>query len=221
MQKQLRIIGSDVCQPCSISGHDGDACRANKLEDGGVFCVTCSSISQPIAANARSIYQMPMSVKMVVAELLRNEPSQSDTTALKASYAQYGPGELTTERASAAVAQGNVDVVLGSGRVNFSADALAHVVVHFQYEEVKNYERNTFAKTAISADGEALLTLLDERLCPPNLVAATRKLLEIGFVVLASDLDPHMRRVALCHTLGDEFNQRNPRGIFAEVNYVV
>lgn len=227
MQK-IRILGgaSDVCRPCAISGHDGDSCRANKLEDGGVFCVTCASVSRPIADNARAIYQMPMSVKLVVAELLRSDPSQYQSqsqslTPLTATYAEYGPGELSGERAAAAVAQGNVDTVLGSGRVNFATDALAHVVVRFQYEEVKNYDRNAFAKKEVSAAGESLLTLLNQRSCPPTLVAATRKLLEIGFVVLASDLDPLMRRVALCHTLGADFNQRNPRGIFAEINYVV
>jgi len=167
-----------------------------------------------------------MSVKLVVAELLRSDPSQfpsqsQSSMPLTATYAEYGPGELSAQRASAAVAQGNEDTLLGSGRVNFATDALAHVVVRFQYAEVKSYDRNAFDKKEVTAQSESLLTLLNQRSCPLTLVAATRKLLEIGFVVLACDLDPHMRRVALCHTLGADFDQRNPRGIFAEVNYVV
>jgi hypothetical protein len=225
MTKQLRIIGTDVCQPCSISGHDGDACRANKLDDGGVFCITCSSVSTPISENARAIYQMPMSVKLVVAALLRRDVSQPEPDPqyepLTATYAQYGPDELTPERASAACAQGNADVVLGQGRIVFATDALASLDVRFQYQEVKNFARNAFDPKAITADDEMFLEHLANRSCPPALVAATRKLLEIGFVVLHADLDSSMRRVVFCHTLGAELNRRNPRGVFAEVKLVV
>ncbi len=223
MTKQLRIIGTDVCLPCAISGHDGDACRANKLEDGGVFCVTCTSISQPISANARAIYQMPMSVKLVVAALLRQDVPSGDDTAepLTATYAQYGPGEISPDRAAAAYAQGNVDVILGAGRVNFATDALAQVVVRFQYEEVKNFCGHAFDKKAITAEEADLLAVLPHRNCPPALVAAARKLIEMGFAVLHVDLDSSMRRVALCHTLGANLDRRFPRGIFAEVTYVV
>jgi hypothetical protein len=220
--KQLRIIGTDVCLPCAISGHDGDACRANKLDDGGVFCVTCASISQPISANARAIYQMPMSVKLVVAALLRSDiPDGDDAEPLTATHAQYGPDNLTPDRAAAAYAQGNVDVVLGAGRVNFATDALAHLVVSFQYDEVKNFSGHAFDKKAITADETDLLAAMSQRSCPPTLVAAARKLIKMGFVVLHVDLDSFMRRVSLCHTLGAPLDRRIPRGIFAEVNYVV
>lgn len=223
MTKQIRIIGTDVCLPCAISGHDGDSCRANKLEDGGVFCVTCTSISQPISANARAIYQMPMSVKLVVAALLRQDLSTVDDAAhpLTATYAQYGPDAMTPDRAAAAYAQGNVDVVLGAGRVVFATDALAQVVVRFQYDEVKNFSGHAFDKKAITASEEDLLAILPHRSCPPTLVAAARKLIEIGFEVMHVDLDSSMRRVALCHTLGANLDRRIPQGIFAEVNYVV
>ena len=222
--KQLRIIGTDVCLPCAISGHDGDACRANKLDDGGVFCVTCASISQPISANARAIYQMPMSVKLVVAALLRSDiPDGDDAEPLTATHAQYGPDNLTPDRAAAAYAQGNVDVVLGAGRVNFATvqPCLAHVVVSFQYDEVKSFSGKAFDKNAIAADEADLLVAMSQRSCPPSLVAAARKLIKMGFVVLHVDLDSSMRRVALCHTLGASLDRRIPRGIFAEVNYVV
>lgn len=220
--KQLRIIGTDVCLPCAISGHDGDACRANKLDDGGVFCVTCASISRPISANARAIYQMPMSVKLVVAALLRSDiPDGDDAEPLTATHAQYGPDSITPDRAAAAYAQGNVDVVLGAGRVNFATDALAHLVVSFQYDEVKNFSGHAFDKKAITADETDLLAAMSQRSCPPTLVAAARKLIKMGFVVLHADLDSSMRRVALCHTLGANLDRRIPRGIFAEVNYVV
>jgi hypothetical protein len=222
--KQLRTVGTDVCQPCAISGNDGDACRANKLDDGGVFCITCSSISQPISANARAIYQMPMSVKIVVAALLRSDiPDGDDAEPLTASHAQYGPDNLTPDRAAAAYAQGHVDVVLGAGRVNFSTvqPCLAHVVVSFQYDEVKSFHGQAFDKNAIAADEADLLVAMSQRSCPPSLVAAARKLIKMGFVVLHVDLDSFMRRVSLCHTLGAPLDRRIPRGIFAEVNYVV
>ena len=223
MTKQLRIIGTDVCLPCAISGHDGDACRANKLEDGGVFCVTCTSISQPISANARAIYQMPMSVKLVVAALLRSDIPDGEAEPLTATHAQYGPDEVTPERAAAAYAQGNVDVVLGAGRVNFASvhACLAHLVVSFQYDEVKNFSGQAFDKKAITADEADLLAVMSQLSCPPTLVAATRKLIEMGFAVLHADFDSSMRRVVLCHTLGVNLDRRIPQGIFAEVNYVV
>ncbi|MFA6211418.1 MAG: hypothetical protein WC714_18425 [Candidatus Obscuribacterales bacterium] len=222
MTKPLRIIGTDVCLPCAISGHDGDACRANKLEDGGVFCVTCTSISQPISANARAIYQMPMSVKLVVAALLCQDSSiDDDSHPLTATYAQYGPDVLTPDRAAAACAQGNADVVLGAGRVTFATDALAQVVVRFQYDEVKNFNGHAFDKKAPTAEEEDLLAILPHRNCTPTLVAAARKLIEMGFDVLHADLDSSMRRVVLCHTLGANLDRRIPQGIFAEVNYVV
>ena len=232
MTKQIRIIGTGVCLPCAISGHDGDACRANKTEDGGVFCVTCTSFSQPISANARAIYQMPMSVKLVVAALLRqdnppgtltSEAAEIDDTdkPLTATYAQYGPENLTAERAALACMQGNADVVLGAGRVTFAATVLANVVVRFQYEEVKNFNGHAFDKKVLTADEDALLNVLPHRDCPPTLAAAARKLIEMGFDVLHVDLDASMRRIVLCHTLGANLDRRIPQGIFAEVNYVV
>jgi hypothetical protein len=192
------------------------------LEDGGVFCVTCTSISQPISANARAIYQMPMSVKLVVAALLRQDSSiDDDSHPLTATYAQYGPDVLTPDRAAAACAQGNADVVLGAGRVTFATDALAQVVVRFQYDEVKNFDGHAFDKKALTAEEEDLLAILPHRNCTPTLVAAARKLIEIGFDVLHADLDSSMRRVVFCHTLGANLDRRIPQGIFAEVNYVV
>jgi hypothetical protein len=194
------------------------------LEDGGVFCVTCTSISQPISANARAIYQMPMSVKIVVAALLRSDISDGDDAEpLTASHAQYGPDNLTPDLAAAAYAQGNVDVVLGAGRVNFSTvqPCLAHVVVSFQYDEVKSFHGQAFDKKAITAEEGDLLAVLPHRNCPPALVAAAHKLIEMGFAVLHVDLDSSMRRIALCHTLGANLDRRFPRGIFVEVTYVV
>ena len=128
---------------------------------------------------------------------------------------------IRDSRAAAAYAQGNVDVVLGAGRVNFATDALAHLVVSFQYDEVKNFSGHAFDKKAITADETDLLAAMSQRSCPPTLVAAARKLIKMGFVVLHADLDSSMRRVALCHTLGANLDRRIPRGIFAEVNYVV
>jgi hypothetical protein len=195
------------------------------LEDGGVFCVTCTSISQPISANARAIYQMPMSVKLVASALLRQDVPSGDDTAepLMATYAQYGPGEISPESAAAAYAQDNVDVILGAGRVNFATvqPCLAHVVVSFQYDEVKSFSGKAFDKKAITAEEADLLAILPHRNCPPALVAAAHKLIEMGFAVLHVDLDSSMRRVALCHTLGANLDRRIPRGIFAELTYVV
>lgn len=91
----------------------------------------------------------------------------------------------------------------------------------FQYEEVKNFCGHAFDKKAIAAEEAELLAVLPHRNCPPALVAAARKLIEMGFAVLHVDLDSSMRRVALCHTLGANLDRRFPRGIFAEVTYVV
>lgn len=49
----MKIISFAVCPVASQVGHDADEARANLLEDGSIFCVTCNQTHPATAESAR------------------------------------------------------------------------------------------------------------------------------------------------------------------------
>ena len=222
MKQPIKTVGFAVCPACQMSGSDADGCRANALSDGRIMCVNCGSFVSAFDYHKIPVHSMPFQIKTFVATMLRQ--SQIDAPYVTLTMAQFGP-DGTASQASAAVATGNVETILNGGRLIFSADAhgLSRIEVSFDASELQDVPRN-FAHAGnrlLDEQQQQFLHNLKLHSCPPTLVAAIGKLLQLGFVVRNTDYSgASMRRIQL-HCGGNIAGTRTPKGIMVEATYLV
>ncbi|MBY0552364.1 MAG: hypothetical protein K2W95_34105 [Candidatus Obscuribacterales bacterium] len=69
-QKSILIVGSATCRQGAAKGHDGDACRANLMSNGGVSCIFCGTSEAPDDAHrTRALDGLVVGVCAVLAPL--------------------------------------------------------------------------------------------------------------------------------------------------------
>lgn len=217
---QLQIVGSEVCAHCSVLGHDADFCRANRLVSGDVLCYTCQGITPPSQEVYKAVENLPYPVKRVVVAILRR-PADSPAAA-QIRLAHKAIGEINDP--AGAVLNNNVESMLGAGRLNFSTTtpSLANCNIRYHEDELGSFSNDSFKADAGSASqAQALATELTRALCPEALSLAAARLMEIGFTVLHVQLNQSLRRVVLVHPGSGEVNRQRPRGITAELLFVI
>lgn len=203
---RMKVIGSTVCPACAMSGHDADSCRANLLEGNVIGCHTCGAVIPESAVNARSAVQnYPIGVKMAVAQIIRGlYKTGAPVFGLTLVHSQDGIGEISSERAAAAVACGNADVLLDADNkvklVFKGDDPIADLSLSFDRRNA-----GTIPQAALFAlfngffpgKGDELYDELVARLCPPDLARAAQRLAWSGFTVKHRDLGSSLSRLVL------------------------
>lgn len=203
---RMKIIGSTVCPACAMSGHDADSCRANLLEGNVIGCITCGGFIPEAAASSRQAVQnYPIGVKMAVAQIIRGQfKTGGAIEGLALVHRQEGIGEVSSERAAAAVACGNADVLLDADnkvKLMFKGDdPIASLDLSFDVRTAGTIPSNAlFAlfNGYFPGKGDELYDELVARLCPPDLARAAQRLAWSGFTVKHRDLGSSLSRLVL------------------------
>lgn len=207
----MKIIGTAACPACAIAGHDGDSCRANLLDNQHVACYSCGSITAVPSQKDRQVFAAkPAAIKSIIANLIRSR--EADAPGLKLSCERDGIGEVSADRAAAAVAQGSVDALFEADSivtmVFASEDPTARLELRYNKNAIDSVSATAFGillkggyPLSQEAEKVAPSTQFDQHLrsrrCPPDLAAACGRLLLSGFTIKHSNLNDRLCRVLL------------------------
>lgn len=175
--KSLLIVGSATCPQGAAKGHDGDACRANLLSNGGVFCIFCGT--SPVPDNAhrtRALDGLVAGVRTILAELSAGTPD----------YKRDCPGGHGAEANGFDFKDLVRDTYRYTGRGSLRTVELQYFVTELPY-----------AAEAETGYGTTL-TDADKARLPADVIAAVAKLEKIGFCVRGQETGLHEDPIEGC-----------------------
>ncbi len=158
----MKIVGFATCPVGYHLGHDADECRANKLDTGGIFCVTCDAVYPEFNPQMKAIWAAICASGFYAPTVKHGSDTQPGTDAYNAAcLSGYDPSQSDRVQAT------------------FIRDGQA---VRLDYEQSNQHEViNPDRSLQTSIPAAALETM------PPRIVGCIDALTALGFCVRSID----------------------------------